>query len=241
MQIKYYFLLIFTQFLCFCTQEKIRTDAEQMGLSGKVKHISSAEYKAYEHGIDSIVAGTKHYELNSYFGENGNHIRDEKIIFRVGSDAVVSVTFFFTHCPAGRKIESHISVEGEPSYLASRYTYNKHGNLTEETVFGRDGTIELTSSFTYDNNGRMKERKSKNADGSLSSLSIYTYDNDMKVPSEEHITYNEEISYLTEAHYICKYEFDDRGNWILRLSYIKDGPGKPYLTYMQRRQIEYYP
>lgn len=95
----------------------------------------------------------------------------------------------------------------------------------KEIFISLTGSLDSKWTFKYDDRGNTIEENIYNSNGSLNSKITYRY-NDKNIIEE---------AYNWRSKETYKYECDDKGNWIKRISYTNNQP-----NIITKRTIEYY-
>ncbi|HEX6190176.1 MAG TPA: hypothetical protein VFZ40_19135, partial [Pyrinomonadaceae bacterium] len=122
--------------------------------------------------------------------------------------------------------------------LSYVYKYGNDRELSELFLYGNDGV--LSSRTVYKRKRNQRERLRYSADGSLNSRSVAKLD-DHGHETEE--TYFDSPLQGWSATYRYTYEFDDRGNWIKRVTTLMrtfQGTSKVDSKHITHRRITYY-
>lgn len=107
----------------------------------------------------------------------------------------------------------------------TKYKYDDKGNEIERNIYKPNGSLDSKWTFKYDDRGNTIEENIYNSNGSLNSKITYRY-NDKNIIEE---------AYNWTSKETYKYECDDKGNWIKRISYTNNQP-----NIITKRTIEYY-
>lgn len=122
-----------------------------------------------------------------------------------------------------------INENGEPGDV-EKYSYDDKGNLTMEYEFSSFNNSESTEEIIYDDKGN-KIKRIITRDKKPVAVVSYAYDeHDNLIKTEVQDNQNN----FTESR-SYRYEYDKKGNWIKRLSFINDEP-----KYVIERQIKYF-
>lgn len=219
------------------SQQAKKTDAEHLGLKGKVQTCLS-EFSRLQYSDRGEVEINRNRDRLWVFDMKGNLI--EQIEYRA-TDGSLNYRVVFACEAEGRRTESAKYDSSGLLVEKSAYVYDAKGKLTEVTVHGADGGLKEKEHYVYDDRGNQTESFSYDADGLMDSRSAY----DRKGNVVEMLGYKPDGSLLVryvfaydgkgnqtewnqfEADGSCTakviYASDVRGNWIKDLYYNSDG------------------
>jgi len=187
------------------------------------------------------IQGT--YQINKY-DKVGNIT--ESIVFNPNGSIFTKITCKYKN---GKKISLDYYNSDGDLFKKNTFKYNSSGNLIELNDYNSDGSIFTQQLFEYDNNNtliNMTSYKYPNNKNRISYASndkwetkFYTRYNN-KGLEIENIIYNPDGTISGEGSPLknakeYEYEYDQKGNWIKKIVYIKNGRA----LYIIERVIEY--
>jgi hypothetical protein len=141
--------------------------------------------------------------------------------------------------------------------MTTRYIFNDQQQNTEIHYFDQSGNITNKNIFKYDQFGNQIEKNRFNTKRNAGSKIEYFYDSKGNKIESKHYSYSGGLIYQLKFTYDSKgnllsksqiqpdesvlrternqYEYDDRGNWILKTEYVQSKA-----KYVVERQIKYY-
>ncbi|HEV7859850.1 MAG TPA: hypothetical protein VGO91_14635, partial [Pyrinomonadaceae bacterium] len=211
--------------------QKLKSDAEDDGLKGKVKTIFSDEEDLT--GTWTVIGRKPH--ARAYYNERGNLTKEEAFDYR-GNVSNITVYGYIDGERASKY--GYIQYEYDPPPMMMpaapgqpkpihdkrytnkyRYKYDDKGKLIERLNYGNDG--KLRSRYVYLYNGNQKEGQYY-SDDELYRKELMTLD---AQGNEIERTSIEQKPNMT-TKYSYTYEFDAKGNWIKKTTsklVTKDG------------------
>jgi hypothetical protein len=225
--------------LCLCIPAALakpvsKNDRERAELHGLVQSVVTEQEVTVTEGdktqVHKIGISEQDYDANGNLTDDktnmGDMIRDRK---PEHSDAKTT-TF---HSDMGDSTE--------------HYKFDSAGNLIEKAItYGSDpnGAIDETHRYTYDRHGRMIEQDVFGNDGKVQSSIVYKRDAKGNIASQEMRKPDAKPPYPTLNY---QYEFDKQGNWIKRTETVTDVAPEDAWQYSESqhgplvRTITYYP
>ena len=229
--------------------KKLKSDAEDDGLKGKVKTV----FTETENFDGSWAVSKRKPSSMSYYNEQGNLIKSVRYDYR-GNPADIEVYGYLD----GDRVSHSKSIQYEydpppmmmpaasgqpkPKYdprysYKYNYKYDDKGNLVEEVLFGSGG--EVITRTVNKIKGSQKEKLYYSKDGSLDRKYSYTLDD--KGNEIEEMSYGKDGSVRDKYSY--SYEYDANENWVKRAAskwVTKDGKSQPAPYTVDYRTITYY-
>ena len=226
--------------------KKVRTDAEDENLKGKVRSI--IEWNEDLTGTWSSQGKVLNWE--THYNAQGHRV---KTIFYDSKGLPYSVKVFGYIDNARVSLERRVEFESslrittlstktdaETKPRDSRYTsklvnkYDEQNRLTEEAIYDNDGTLSYKNVYSYKGN---KVEEWRYYDDVLTYKETRTLDaKGNEVESEWEWTKTG-----TTGKYTYTYEqVDEKGNWLRRLVSGTEAGGR-IQKYFEHRKIEYYP
>jgi len=230
--------------------KKLKSDAEDEGLKGKVKTIFTEE-----ENLDGTWAVSKRKPASiDYYNEQGNEIKSVSYDYR-GNPLDITVYGYLDGARVSNSRMIQYEYNPPPMAMASapgqpkpkydprynykfKFSYDSRGNLVEKIFYGNSGKLWLR--YVYNYKDKQKEELVYSENGSLNQKYVSTLDE--KGNEIEQIVYETKDNSVDEK-YSYSYEFDSQGNWIKKTTskwVTKEGKSQyePYsATY---RTISYY-
>lgn len=232
--------------------KKVKTDAEDVGLKGKVKSVAlSKEDLTLTWSIGGVQTYSEDFynesgyliKLISYYKGSPNSIwvfgyldgmrvSDGKII-DYGGDLFGMVVIGNAAKKERKTPDTRYSSKYE-------YKYDDKKRLTEKSVYGNDG--ELTYKIVYLYDGNKVEETTTNGEGKINWKIIEVFDEKSNMIEKTFV-----ISGGSSSGTIYKYtyqSFDEKGNWTKRTVSGKEpkyGGGFREQNYVEYRNIMYHP
>ena len=230
---------------------KLKSDAEDDGLKGRVKTVFSETQTLSESG----AAEGRRPSAMDYYDEKGQLTRHEMYdykgnLFQVAlygyvDGARVRSDKFIQHeydpppvMVAGPPGETRQKYDPRYSYKFG-YKYDEKGRLVESVWYDSGG--KLWQRFVYKFEGDRKEKLSYSGDGSLGQRYVYKLDD--KGNEIEEIDYDVKDGSARERYSYSYDEFDAKGNWIKRTTskwVTKEGKSSFQPNHVTYRTITYY-
>jgi hypothetical protein len=234
--------------------KKLKSDAEDEGLKGKVKSIVSrrADLVAAE---GKLTEGKLEPSSSEYYNEQGNLTKRESYDWQ-GNPRDISVYGYID----GERASNYKSIRYEydpppmmlppppagqpkptydPRYSSKyKYRYDDKGKMAEKLLYGNDGKLRLR--YVYNYNGNQKEELVYTAEGKLNQKYVSVIDD--KGNETEETTFEAKDDSI-RSKYSYSYEFDTKGNWIKRIAskwVTKDGKSFFEPAWVTYRTITYY-
>lgn len=241
-------VLLATFSLIACITDK-KNDLQKFNLQGNVKSITEVEDDIKKDSVIHTSEAYPQYITLLKFNEKGNltkmsfyhskNILASETLYKYNDKGYLieeehhNYDFFFPvsskHIPKyddkGNLIEKDNYDSDGKLTSKTKYKYDGKGNEIERNIYKPDGSLDSKWTFKYDNKGNTIEENVYNSNGSLNSKITYRY-NDKNIIEEAYNGRNKET---------YKYEHDDKGNWIKRISYVNNQP-----NIITKRTIEYY-
>lgn len=227
---------------------KLKSDAEDDGLKGKVKIVASENEDL---SGTWAVAGRKP-SSTSYYNEQGNLVKKELYDYR-GNPLDITVYGYVD----GDRVSSAKSIKHEynPPPMAApagaqsqkrdrrysskyKYKYDEKGRLVESESYGNDGRLWMRYVYNFKDN--QVEELVYASDGSLNQRYLSTLD---EKGNEVERTDFEAGNGSVRNKYSYEYEFDSRGNWVKKTTKrwrTKEGQSSFVPAYVTYRTITYY-
>ena len=169
------------------------SDAQKMGLKGKVKSYAQYEVRTVN---DTLVKD--YLKRLTLFDEKGNKIesstfnRDQETTGRTKSKVG----------PKGKVLEEKTYNKNGEETAKTDNTYDKKGRLTHSVKISRQGDTLSTWAFTYDKKGRKQTSEYKDKDKTLNAT--YTYDkkgnvSEMTIYKNQQLSKREDFTYDKEG------------------------------------------
>lgn len=237
--------------------KKLKTDAEDDGLKGKVKSVTQTEEDLL--GVRSFVGIKTAFE--EFYDENGNRIKHigynpegiPNSITVYGFINGLKVAKFgenisqgYNPPPPAPAPMSMMPNAEKPKPVDARYS--------EGYEYKYDDKGRLQEIVYYRNNGEMRDKKVYTYDGSKVDISSYGKEGKIFYKTIEVVddkgntiekTFDRQSSQFSNSVYTYKYDsFDAKGNWSKRTVTGKDGlygGGFRDQKYIEYRNITYYP
>lgn len=229
--------------------KKLKSDAEDEALKGKVKTVFSDE----EDLTGSWTVSGRKPQARAYYNERGNLTKEEAFDYK-GNLSNITVYGYIDGERASKY--GYVKYEYNPPPMMMRppspgqpkpthdnrytnkyrYKYDDNGNLIEQLNYGNEG--KLRTRYVYIYNGNRKEGQYY-SDDSLYRKELFTLDaqgNEIEKTSIEPQS-------NTTTKYSYTYEFDKKGNWIKRMTsklVTKDGKSSLVPSWVTYRTITYY-
>ncbi|HEX8737668.1 MAG TPA: hypothetical protein VF721_20215 [Pyrinomonadaceae bacterium] len=206
---------------------KEKTDAEDENLKGKVKKIVQ---ESEDLSGTRSVQGRKLSSV-TYFNEKGNYVETDSYDFQ-GNLFLITMYGYID----GKRVSNskEIRYEYDPPPAAApkaktnepaakpdnRYEYSfeykyVNGKLAEEQMFFNDGKKGMR--YVYNHKGNQVEKLVYTTEGELNQKYLVTLDKDGN--EIEEISYGlANYNIYGDRKYRYTYEFDDKGNWIKRIT-----------------------
>ena len=230
---------------------RLTSDAEDDGLKGKVKKIVQ---ESEDLSGKSAKQGRK-LSTVEFFNEKGNYIKREYYDYR-GNPSTITVYGYLD----GKRVSKsgYISYEYNPPPPAApnpnekpkpksdpRYSYeyiSKYENekLVEDQLFSNRELPLTKTVYKYD--GNQIERLVYASDGSLNQRYVSVLDKDGHIIEQTNYDQTKSKHY-GDRKYIYTYEFDQKGNWIKRMTsqeVVENGEKVLKPSYITYRTITYY-
>ena len=230
--------------------KKLKSDAEDENLKGKVKTIFS---ESEDLSGTWVVAARKPVSMK-YFNESGNLTRVETYDYR-GNPWELTVYGYIK----GQRVSDHKSIS---------YEYNPPELITESATVGKKTKREpeyfYKYNYKYDDQGRLKEETMAFSDGKLWSKTVYSYQGNQRTALDygengqlsgrnvrtldregnevEELIYDVSDNSIKEK-YQYSYQYDSQGNWIqqrMSMWTTKDGKSAYQPYSIEYRTITYY-
>lgn len=230
--------------------KKLKTDAEDDGLKGKVKSVIEETQ-----GLSGQMANkTRRRSSENYYDEQGNQIKrvlyssegqpfDITVYGYIDNKRVSNTGFIrYESDPPPMLVAGS---GGKPKKFDSRYQtryeykYDAKGNLIEMLMYHNDDSLYLR--YVYEYSGNTIKGKVYSEDGSLNSQDISILDAKGNITESTYYDaplkgWDEKLTYKYE-------EFDAQGNWIKRietLTRVFGGRSKVEWSAVEYRTITYY-
>ena len=235
------------------SDKKLKSDAEDENLKGKVKSLIEESEPFSENG----VAGQKSVTFSEEYDEKGRWLKRINYDSR-GNPYIITVYGFIDGARVSNskriaddddapqvKAPNRVEEVGKPAdpRYELRYEYKYvDGRLAELQVFSNRGGQEMRYTISYD--GKRKERLALTPDGKINQKYLTIFD-DKGVEIELTIFDFAEPKVYGDARYIIKHEsFDAKGNWIKRTFsklVVENGMEIYKPSFTKYRTITYYP
>ncbi len=230
--------------------KKLRSDAEDEGLKGKVKTV----FTESEDLSGTWVVSKRKPSSTVYFNQQGNFTKRESYDYK-GNPMEITVYGYldgnrvsdfksieYEYNPPPMVIGS-ASGEPEPKYdkrysYKFKYKYDDKGNLKEELLYSNNGKLWTRTVYTYQ--GNHKEELVYDEKGALNQKETYTLD--AKGNEIEEVDFNAQDNSIRDK-YSYTYEYDSQGNWIKQAMFkwvTKDGKSSLEPYSVDYRTITYY-
>lgn len=209
-------LLILPVF-CVCQNSNNKTEAENAGLLGKVKQITSKSYESKKSENDIKESQRTGGSASNYlkaFDTQGRFIKE----YGFKEDGTLQYSLVLKYRDDGKLREVTQYYNGVlTARNKSNYTFNSKGLKIAEQVYDTLGVLLSKGEYKYDENGNLAEDYQTLADGSFVSKRTYTYD------AKGNKT--EELHFNAAGDVILKItlKYDGNGNETEWCSYNKDG------------------
>jgi len=131
-----------------------------------------------------------------------------------------------------------VSTEEENINKRELYKLDNVGNIIEKTRFKNNGKIDFKGVIKENNKDKTFEILKYNSDDKLASKVILTFDNKGNIIKQhEYIyhSYHPSLEWVDENVTEYKYQYDSKGNWIQRISFIGEKP-----NIIVQREIVYF-
>lgn len=152
------------------------------------------------------------------YGENGNLVKE----LSYDQFGVLCTIIEYEYNESNKLTKKlQYRIDGSLQYWTD-YEYDTNGNEIKNTLYESDGSIFWSYEYEYNEDGKKTKYTHKGKNGnSISEFSEYTYDLDGNLIRTE-----------TES-YLYEFEYDDKGNRIIKTSYRRGG------DLMDREEYEY--
>ncbi len=173
----------------------------------------------------------KTYETEYDYDDKGNI----STIYYFNADGQIDYHTEMAYDDKGNRIvEKSYNSEGD---LTHEYQnkYDENGFKVQTKFIKEDGEVDMVQDYKYDSKGNLIENKTTSADVDLSGTVTHKYDN--RSNQVEELNLDADGNEIDKTQY--EYEFDDRGNWITKISYVVDEQDGRRGSIAVSRKIEY--
>ena len=235
--------------------KKLKTDAQDDGLKGKVKFVSLSQedltgswnVAGIKKSIDDFYDEKGSKTKRIFYDYKGNPMTITVYGYIDGMRVSNSGSLYFEYNPPIMAIGSF---ETKPNPLQKpadsryeikyEYKYDDKERLIETLTYQNNG--ELSRRYAYSYEGNKREESWFNKDGKIESKTIRLFDEKSNLIET---TYIHPAKAYPDSKYNYTYDsFDEKGNWTKRTVKAKDGAyggGYKEQNYIEYRKITYYP
>ena len=211
------FIAILSLTFISCYKKKAKeTDWEKFNLRGKVKSITSTEYKTVEKfgevQRDSLISK----EISKY-NDKGNVTE----IASYDSDGSIKQKQTKKYNDKENVIEHVRYKSGGALDCKETYRYNKKGILIEYVRYKSDGALDCKETYRYNKKGSLIEHVRYKSGGELDCKETYSHNKKENKKEKKHIRYASDGSLYVKYSEIYKY--DKKANLIELIRYKSGG------------------